>query len=157
MHWILCTKPRRIYDAIPDVHLRYFGLFFEIGKQVDKLLDSPQVQIGTAVCLDKSGETNWHIIEKRDDANPMRSELDVNDPLAQQLLGKTVNDEIVLRETPFGEDIGEKLLIFKANILMRTKKFVENFLTGSQKLKAYGQQNWTILTIWTIQRNFSTY
>ena len=29
-------------------------------------------------------------------------------PLAQQLLGKTVNDEIVvLRDTPFGEDIGK--------------------------------------------------
>ena len=65
------------------------------------------MQIGTAVCLDKAGETNWHIIEKRDDANPMRNELDVNDDLAQQLLGKTVNDEIVLRETPFGTDIGK--------------------------------------------------
>ena len=100
-------ETRRVYDAIPDVHLRYFGLFFEIEKQVGELLDSPQVQIGTAVCLDKSGETNWHIIEKRDDANPRRRELDVNHPLAQQLLGKTVNDEIVLRETPFGEDIGK--------------------------------------------------
>ena len=100
-------ETRRIYDAKPDVHLQYFGLFLEIGKQLGELLDSPQVLIGTAVCLNKSGEITWHIVEKRDDANPMRNELDVNDPLAQQLLGKTVNDEIVLRETPFGEDIGK--------------------------------------------------
>ena len=100
-------ETRRTYNTNPDIHLQYFGLFFEVEKQVDELLDSPQVQIGTVVCLEKSGETNWHIIEKRDDADPMRNELDVNDPLAQQLLGKTVNDEIVLRETPFGEDIGK--------------------------------------------------
>ena len=100
-------ETRRIYDAIPDVHLQYFGLFLGVEKQLGELLDSPQVQIGTAVCLDRSGETNWHIIEKRDDANPMRNELDINDALAQQLLGKTVGDAIVLRETPFGPDIGK--------------------------------------------------
>ena len=100
-------ETRRIHDAIPDVHLQYFGLFLEVGKQLSELLDSSQVQIGTAVCLDRSGETNWHIIEKRDDANPMRNELDVNDALAQQLIGKTVNDELVLRKTPFGADIGK--------------------------------------------------
>ena len=100
-------ETRRIYDAIPDAHLKYFGLFLEVGKQLGELLDSPQVQIGTAVCLDRSGETNWHIIEKRDDANPRYNEPDVNDALAQQLIGKAVNDEIVLRETPFGEDIGK--------------------------------------------------
>lgn len=100
-------ETRRMHSKSPDVHLGYFGLFFGFREQLDELLHPTQVQIGTAVCLDRSGETNWHIIEKRDDANPMRNELDVNDPLAQQLLGKTVNDEIVLRETPFGEDIGK--------------------------------------------------
>lgn len=100
-------ETRRIHDANPDVHLKYFGLFLEVRAQLGELLGVSQVQVGTAVCLNRSGETNWHIIEKRDDANPMRNELDVNDPLAQQLLGGTVNDEIVLRETPFGPDIGK--------------------------------------------------
>lgn len=99
---------RRMYDANPDVHLQYFHLFLEVEKQLGKLLDAPQVQIGTAAHLDKAGETNWYIIEERDDANPRHNELDVtDDPLAQQLLGKTVNDEIILRETPFGPDIGK--------------------------------------------------
>ena len=98
---------RRMHYSNPDAHLKYFGLFFEVGKQLGKLLDSPQVDIGTAVCLDRSGETNWYIIEKRDDANPMHNELNVNDALAQQLLGKTINDEIILRETPFGTDTGK--------------------------------------------------
>ena len=100
-------ETRRIHNANPDVHLKYFGLFREVGKQLGEFLDSPQVQIGTAVYLDKAGETNRYIIEERDDANPMHNELDASDPLAQQLLGKTVNDEIVLRETPFGTDIGK--------------------------------------------------
>ena len=113
----IASKPKRALDIMyearrmhynnPDAHLKYFGLFLEVREQLGELLGVSQVQVGTAVCLDRSGETNWHIIEKRDDANPMRNELDVNDPLAQQLLGKTVNDEIVLRETPFGTDIGK--------------------------------------------------
>ena len=103
----LIYETRRMHYSNPDAHLKYFGLFFEIGKQLGKLLDSPQVQIGTAVCLDKAGETNWYIIDERDDANPMRNELVAEDSLAQKLLGKTVNDEIVLRETPFGTDIGK--------------------------------------------------
>ena len=100
-------ETRRMYDANPDVHLQYFHLFLEVEKQLGKLSDAPQVQIGTAVRLDKAGETNWYIIEERDDANPRHNELDVTDPLAQQLLGKTANDEIILRETPFGPDIGK--------------------------------------------------
>ncbi len=99
-------ETRRMHSKSPDVHLGYFGLFLEVEKQLGKLLDTPQVQIGTAVRLDKAGETNSYIIEERDDANPMHNELDASDPLAQQLIGKTVNDEIILRETPFGPDIG---------------------------------------------------
>ena len=98
---------RRTYCNDEDAHLKYFGLFLQVEKQIGELLHPIQVQSGTAVCLDRSGETNWYVIEKRDDANPMRNELNVNDDLAQQLLGKVVNDEIVLRETPFGPDIGK--------------------------------------------------
>ena len=100
-------ETRRMHSKSPDVHLGYFGLFLECREQLHKLLHPTQVLIGTAVRLDKAGETNWYIIEERDDANPMHNELDTSDPLAQQLLGKTVNDEIILRETPFGTDIGK--------------------------------------------------
>ena len=100
-------ETRRMHSKSPDVHLGYFGLFLGFREQLDELLHPPQVQIGTAVHLDKAGETNWYIIEERDDANPMHDELDASAPLAQQLLGKTVNDEIILRETPLGPDIGK--------------------------------------------------
>lgn len=100
-------ETRRMHSKSPDVHLGYLGLFFGFRQQLDELLHPTQVQIGTAVRLDKAGETNWYIIEERDDANPMHDELDASDLLAQQLLGKTVNDEIILRETPFGTDIGK--------------------------------------------------
>ena len=119
-------ETRRIYYANPDAHLRYFGLFLEVEKQLGKLLDLPQVQIKTAVCLDRSGETNWYIIEKRDDANPIHNELDANDALAQQLLGKTVNDELVLRETPFGADIG-KITAIESKYVYAYKKSLSRF------------------------------
>ena len=94
-------EARRIHDANADAHLKYFGLFLEVEKQLGKLSDLPQVQIGTAIHLDRAGETNWYIIEKHDDVDPTRKEL------IQQLIDKTVNDEIILRETPFGPDIGK--------------------------------------------------
>ena len=100
-------ETRRMHFKSPDVHLGYFGLFLGFREQLDALLHPTQVQIGTAVCLDKAGETNWYIIEERDDANPMRNELNAKESLAQKLLGKTINDEIVLRETPFDTDTGK--------------------------------------------------
>ena len=54
-----------------------------------------------------SGQTNWYTIEKRADADISRQELNVNHPLAQRLLGKTVNDELRLRQNPFGPEIGK--------------------------------------------------
>ena len=61
---------------------------------MSELLHPTQVQAGTAVCLDSSGETNWYIIEEREDADSAHKELNVDEPLAQRLLGKTVNDKI---------------------------------------------------------------
>ena len=117
---------RRMYDANPGVHLQYFGLFLAVEKQLGKLLDTSQVQIGTAVRLDKAGETNWYIIEERDDANPRHNEFDVTDPLAQQLLGKTVSDEIILRETPFGQDIS-KIIEIQSKYLYAFQEICREF------------------------------
>ncbi len=100
-------EARRTYCSDEDAHLKYFGLFLHVEKQIGELLHPIQVQSGTAVHLDSSGETRWYIIEKRDDANRMRNELDAKESLAEKLLGKSINDEIVLRETPLGPDTGK--------------------------------------------------
>ena len=103
-------ETRRASYNKPDAHLKYIGLFFQIAKQLDELLNPTQVQVDTAVCIDSSGQP-WYIIEKRADADITRSERDVNDPLVQELLGKTVNDEIHLGETPLGSEVGKIIAI----------------------------------------------
>ena len=100
-------EARRTHYDNPDAHLKYISLFFQVSQQIGELLHSNQVQPGTAVYLNSSGQTNWYIIEKRADADISRQELNVNHPLAQRLLGKTVNDELRLRQNPFGPEIGK--------------------------------------------------
>ena len=97
-------EARRTYVKEADVHLKYFGLFLQVEKQIGELLQPTQVQSGTAVCFDSSRE-NWYIIEKRKDADYRQDELDVDHPLAQLSLGKSVNDELYLQQNPFGSDV----------------------------------------------------
>ena len=100
-------EARRTHYDNSDAHLKYIGLFFQVSQQIGELLHSNQVQPGTSVCLDSSGQTNWYIIEEREDADIRRQELNVNHPLAQRLLGKTVNDELHLQQNPIGPEIGK--------------------------------------------------
>ena len=129
------TKPERALDIMyetrrthynkPDAHLKYIGLFLQIAKQLDVLLNPIQVQVNTAVCIDSSGQP-WYIIEKRADADITRSERDVKDPLAQELLDKTVNDEIRLGETPLGSEIG-KITAIESKYIYAYKESLSRF------------------------------
>lgn len=113
--YYVASKPRTALDVMyetrrkhcrePEVHLKYIVLFFQVEKQLDELLKPNRVQPDTAVCVEASGQS-WYIIEKRADADITRNERDVEDPLVQQLLGKTLNDEIHLGENPLGSEIG---------------------------------------------------
>lgn len=98
---------RRMHYDDPEAHLKYVGLFYTVTEQVGELLHTTQVQPGTAVCLESSGETYWYIIEEREDTDVTRKELHVEEDLAKRLLGKVVNDEICIRQTPFGPEIGK--------------------------------------------------
>ena len=106
-------ETRRTHNDNPDAHLKYIGLFFQASQQIGELLHPTQVQPGTAVYLDGSGQTNWYIIEEREDADVTRKELHVERPLAKQLLGKTVNDEVCIRQNPLGPEI-EKITDIKS-------------------------------------------
>lgn len=100
-------EARRTYFNDADAHLKYFGLFLQVEKQIGELLHPTQVQSGTAVGIDSSGEINWYIIENRDETDYRSEELDVEHPLAQRLLGKTVKDKICLQENPIDADVRE--------------------------------------------------
>ena len=100
-------ETRRTHHNNPDAYLKYIGLFFQVAKQLDELLNPIQVELGTAVCIDRDGQNNWYIIEKRSDPDPTRNERGIEDPLVQRLLGKTVGDDIYLGEGPIGPEIGK--------------------------------------------------
>ena len=100
-------ETRRTHYGNPDAHLKYIGLFYQVEKQIGESLSPTQVQPDTAVCLEISSETEWYIIEEREDADIAHEELNVTHPLARKLLHKTVNDEILLRENPAGSEFGK--------------------------------------------------
>ena len=91
-------EARRTYYDNSEAHLKYVGLFYTVSEQMGELLHPTQVQLGTAVRLDRSDKTDWYIIEKRQEAERKHNELDENHRLAQRLLGKNVGDDIHLQQ-----------------------------------------------------------
>ena len=104
-------EARRTHYNDAAAHLKYVGLFYTVKEQMSELLHPTQVQAGTAVCLDSSGETDWYIIEEREDADNVRKELNIDHPLARSLLGKTVNDEICIGQNPIVPEVGKIVAI----------------------------------------------
>ncbi len=97
---------RRMHYDHAEAHLSYIGLYFQVNKEIGELLSPTQVKPGTAVCLENSGPNNWYIIEQRENADSKHQELNVDHPLAQRLLGKTVNDEECLQQNLVSQQIG---------------------------------------------------
>ena len=136
-HWhSIGANPERALDIMyetrgthhnnPDAYLKYIGLFFQVSRQLDELLNPSQVQLGTAVCIDRDGQNNWYIIEKRSDTDFTRNERGVEDPLVQRLLGKTVSDEICLGENPLGPEIG-KITAIESKYVYAYKESLNRF------------------------------
>ena len=119
-------ETRRIHHNNPDAYLKYIGLFFQVAKQLDELLNPIQVQLGTAVCIDRDGQNNWYIIEKRSDTDFTRNERRVEDPFVQRLLGKTVGDEICLGQSPLGPEIG-KITAIESKYVYAYKESLNRF------------------------------
>ena len=99
-------ETRRTHYKNPDAHLKYIGLFYQVEKQIPVVLNPDQVQLDTAIQIESSGESDWHIIVERNDANIERKERDINGTFAKGLLGKKVGDEVCFRKTPLGQKIG---------------------------------------------------
>ena len=119
-------EARRTHYNDAEAHLKYIGLFFTVNTEIDELLHPNQVETGTAVRLDSSDPTNWYIIEEREDADSARKELNVDDPLAKRLLGKTVNDEILLRQNPIGSETA-KIVDIKSKYVYSFQEICRTF------------------------------
>ncbi len=122
-------EARRTYFNSADAHLKYFGLFLQVEKQIGGLLHPTQIQSGTAVRFDSSDEKNWYIIEKREDADYRPDELDVEHPLAQLSLGKSVNDKLYLQQNPVSTDV-RKIVGIKSKYVYA---FQDTFLRFSER------------------------
>ena len=85
---------RRTHFGDPRAHLGYISIFLLVEKEIPEVLSLTQVQKDTAVKINISDEDHWNVIEERHDVDIARNERDVNDPFAQQLLGKEKNVEV---------------------------------------------------------------
>ena len=113
---------RRTHFDKPNAHLRYIGTFFLVAKEISEVLNPTEVDKDTAVQINISDEGYWYIIEARENADIARNERDVNDPFAQQVLGKEKNVKV---------RIGEKTV----KIVDIKSKFSYAFQESSRKYK----------------------
>ena len=90
------------------------------------MLHPTQVQPGTAVYLNSSGQTSWYIVEKRADADIRHRELNVDHSLAQRLLGKTVNDELHLQQNQVGANT-RKIVAIKSKYVYAFQESLRKF------------------------------
>ena len=98
---------RRTHFDEHDPHLLYVNIFFSVEKEIPEVLKPTQIEKDTAVKINISDEDYWYIIEEREDVDIKHNERDVNDPFAQQLIGKNINDEVSFGEKMFGQKTGK--------------------------------------------------
>ena len=95
----------------------------------DAWLNATQADVDTAICVeDESGKRRWYVIEDREDVKTDRNEVQPGHKIAQQLLGKTVGEEIVLRDSPLGVKKG-KIVEIKSKYVHAGLDSMENFET----------------------------
>lgn len=107
---------RRKFYNHPEPHLEYVRLFFERAKGSYEWLAPQRVKADVAVCVeDVAGERQWYVIEDRQDVNFRQSEINLGHSFTQKLLGKTIGDEVLLREGLHSET--GKIVEFKSKYL----------------------------------------
>lgn len=101
----LLYEMRRIH-SVGKVHLQYLQTFlFDINKH--DWLEVHEGGIDVAVCVkDSNGESQWYIIEDRDDADISKGELPASHPLAQALTGKKPGDSVLLKQSNMSTEHG---------------------------------------------------
>jgi hypothetical protein len=101
-------QTRRRFFKDGQAHLKYIGFVFQKQKDAERLLDVGKVEVDTAVCVqDDSNQRQWYVIENREESDLSRGELRLEHPLAGKLLGKCLEDQVLLKETEFGKQYGK--------------------------------------------------
>jgi tetratricopeptide (TPR) repeat protein len=104
---------RRKFFSRAEAHLKYIGFIFQRQKGADQLLNIGKVMVDTAVCIEDNTTRlkEWWLIEDRQDADTSHKEINLEHPLTQKLLGKSIKEEVVLKETQFGKESGKIVAI----------------------------------------------
>lgn len=98
---------RTFYDR-SEPHLEYVRLFFERAKGSYEWLAPQSIKVDVAVCVeDVFGEKEWYLIEDRKDVDFRRREINPEHVLAQRLLGKTIGDEVVIKDGLHSDEAGK--------------------------------------------------
>jgi len=95
----LLYELRRAHSS-GKVHLQFLQTFLFHDDHKHEWLDVQEVGVDVAVCVkDSTGDTQWYIIEDREDADVGKGELSLNHRLAQALMGKRPGDSVLLKES----------------------------------------------------------
>lgn len=87
-------------------HFNYFVAFIERETNNNSLLEHHEVRANSAVCLqDQYGTQSWFILVDDDNAEIKQDEINLKDSLAQKLLGKTIGDEVTIKEDYISKEI----------------------------------------------------
>ncbi len=114
----LYESRKYLYSKNLEVHGYYIFYYNQINSYKQYNPIKKQIDDNCGVLLrDESGKKTWYILEDRSDTDITRQELNAQQPLYQELLGKQPNDEIILEPDRFG--FGEK----KAAVVYITDKY----------------------------------
>lgn len=131
----LVYETRRRFFNQGDVHLGYINFFFKNEYVFRNELNIESIKENTAVLLqDKSNQKNWYVIEDRIDAKKELNELNLLDPLTQELIGKKTGDEIVICENELSTE-KENIVEIKSKYVFALHKSLEQITRLFPNLK----------------------
>ncbi len=91
--------------------------------------DTTRADVDTAICVeDESEKRTWYVIEDRKDVKIDRGEIQPNHKIAQQLLGKSVGEEIILRDSPLSTEKGT-IVEIRSKYVHACRESIENIET----------------------------
>jgi transcription elongation GreA/GreB family factor/predicted nucleic acid-binding protein len=99
----LAYRARRLAFDDPNVHIAYLGLFLNRETSDDDGLHPTRVDVDCAVHLENRHGKRVFLIVNQEPIDLYRGEIAPTDPKAIKLLGRTVGDEVVLRDNQLEE------------------------------------------------------
>lgn len=98
-------ETRREYYSTQSIHEQYMLSLIEIQNKNNQPSNLDKVSTDCAVCVEnKSHELKWFVIEKRQDIDIRLREINLENILAQELLGKSVGDKVLVNNNQFSDD-----------------------------------------------------